>query len=252
MPVNREYINPAGLRLDGRRPHESRRLTMEFGKSPDCGGRCTVTAGLSHVCATVYGPCEVTNRLDTKHSEVVITCEVVVAAFAGERRREPQRRSKLSEEISTAVLEVARSTVFLSYYPNSQIHICIEVLRQDGNDKAACINAACLALVDANVAMRDIIYAQTVGFMEGVDVVDLTTEELHSYCPFICICVQCHDTSNIVWMESNSRVAPEVITRLVSVAQKTAQHTFATVLRGSLEQHAAAALRLQTNLGSFE
>nr|CAC39258.1 Rrp41p homologue [Trypanosoma brucei] len=252
MPVIKEYINPAGLRLDGRRQNEPRRLALEFGKISGCDGCCTVVSGLSHVCATVYGPREVSNRLDGKYNEVTITCDVVVAAFAGERRREQQRYSRLSEDISASVLDVARSVVLLSQYPNSQIHICIEVLKQDGSDKAACINAACLALIDASIAMRDVVYTQTVGLIEGFDVVDLTTEEIHSQCPSICITVQGHDPTNIVWMESNSRLAPEVITRLVKVAQKASTDVFETALRGPLEEHAATVLRLQANLGNIE
>ncbi|ORC85212.1 putative exosome complex exonuclease RRP41A [Trypanosoma theileri] len=245
MTANKEYINAAGLRLDGRRPHESRRITLEFGKVSGCDGCCTVTTGLSHVCATVYGPREVTNRLDSKYDETIITCEVAIAAFAGEQRRDPQRKSRMAEEISAAVVEVARSVVLLSQYPNSQIHICVEVLRQDGSDKAACINAACLALVDASVAMRDVVYAQTVGLIDNVDVVDLTTEELRSQCTSLCIAVKGHDTSSIVWMESNSRVSSETIIRLVTMAQKSAQGVFESSLRGPLEEHAARILKLQ-------
>ncbi|RNF14863.1 ribosomal rRNA processing protein 41A [Trypanosoma conorhini] len=252
MSEKKEYINPAGLRLDGRRPQESRRMTLEFGKVLGCDGCCTVTTGLSTVCATVYGPREVTNRLEGKYNEAILTCEVAIAAFAGERRRETQRRSRLSEEIGAAVVEVARSVVLLSQYPNSQIHVCVEVLRQDGSDKAACINAACLALVDASVAMRDVVYAQTVGLINAVAVVDLTTEEMRSQCPVICIAVKGHDPAGIVWMESNCRVAPEVISRLVTVAQKSSQDVFAAALRGPLEDHAAAILKLQGNLGNID
>ncbi|EKG03905.1 exosome complex exonuclease RRP41A, putative [Trypanosoma cruzi] len=252
MSEKKEYISPAGLRLDGRRPQESRRMTLEFGKVLGCDGCCTVMSGLATVCASVYGPREVTNRLESKYNECIITCEVAIAAFAGEKRRAPQRRSKLSEEMSAAVLEVARSVVLLSQYPNSQIHICVEVLRQDGSDKAACINAACLALVDASVAMRDIVYAQTVGLIHAVDVVDLTTEEMRSQCPTICIAVKGHDPSSIVWMESNCRVTSEVISRLVTVAQKSSEGVFEAALRGPLEEHAAAILKLQGNLGNSD
>ncbi|KEG12809.1 putative exosome complex exonuclease RRP41A [Trypanosoma grayi] len=252
MSANKEYINPAGLRLDGRRPHESRRIALEFGKVVGCDGCCTVTTGLSNVCATVYGPREVVQRTEGKYNEAVVTCEVAIAAFASEKRRDPNRKSKLSDEISASVLEVVRSIVLLSQYPNSQIHICIEVLRQDGSDKAACINAACLALADASVAMRDVVYAQTVGLIDDAEVVDLTTEEVRSQCPVVCIAVKGHDPSSIVWMESNSRVAAEVITRLVTTAQKSTQGVFAAALRGPLEEHAAAILKLQVNLGNIE
>lgn len=246
MSRQKEYVSPAGLRLDGRRPLEARRMDIAFSTLSGCDGSCDITLGRSKVCASVFGPRESVHRQEAKHDEVIITCEVAVAAFAGEVRRNPQRRGRLSEDISAAVVQVARSVVLLPQYPNSQIHIYLEVLQQDGNEKIACINAACLALVDANVAMRDAVCCTNVGLLDEHVLVDLTNEELRSQCPVIAAAFTGHDTRNIIWLETTSRLPPEAAIRLLKAAEQSATELFKGTVRGALVEHATQILALQS------
>ncbi|KAL7695932.1 exosome complex exonuclease rrp41 [Lotmaria passim] len=246
MSRQKEYVSPAGLRLDGRRPLESRRMEIAFGTLTGCDGSCDIVLGRSKVCATVFGPRESIHKQEAKHDEAIITCEVAVAAFAGENRRNPQRRGRLSEDISAAVLQVARSVVLLPQYPNSQIHLYVEVLQQDGNEKIACINAACLALVDANVAMRDAVCCTSVGLLDDHMLVDLTNEELRSQCPVIAAAFTGHDTQNIIWLETTSRLPPESALRLLKGAEQSAKELFETTVRKALQEHAMQVMALQS------
>ncbi|AIO02446.1 exosome complex exonuclease RRP41, putative [Leishmania panamensis] len=245
MSRQKEYVSPAGLRLDGRRPLEARRMDIVFGTLSACDGSCDITVGQSKVCASIFGPRESLHKQEAKHDKVLVTCEVAVAAFAGESRRNPQRRSKLSEDIDAAVVQVARSVILLSQYPNSQIHIYIEVLQQDGNEKVACINAACLALVDANVAMRDVVCCISVGLLDEHMLIDLANDELRSQCPVIVAAFTGHDTRNIIWLETTSRLPPDSVARLLKCAEQGAQELFETTIRKSLEEHAKKILTLQ-------
>ncbi|KAG5465612.1 hypothetical protein CUR178_00320 [Leishmania enriettii] len=245
MSRQKEYVSPAGLRLDGRRPLETRRMDIVFDTLSACDGSCDITVGQSRVCASVFGPRESLHKQEAKHDKVLVTCEVAVAAFAGENRRNPQRRSKLSEDIGAAVMQVARSVILLSQYPNSQIHIYIEVLQKDGNEKTACINAACLALIDANVSMRDAVCCIDVGLLDEHMLVDLTSEELRSQCPVIAAAFTGHDTQNIIWLETTSRLPPESAARLLKCAEQRAAELFETTMRKALEEHAAKILTLQ-------
>ena len=54
-----EYINTAGLRQDGRRPKELRRLQCRFGVVPKADGSVYYEQGLTRVIAVVNGPREV-------------------------------------------------------------------------------------------------------------------------------------------------------------------------------------------------
>ncbi len=48
-----------GLRVDGRRPNELRKMTCEIGTFPHADGSATISQGNTKVIATVYGPHEV-------------------------------------------------------------------------------------------------------------------------------------------------------------------------------------------------
>lgn len=246
MSRNKEYIGPTGLRLDGRRPLEARKMKVQFGTIANCQGSCTVEMGGSKVCASIFGPRECTSMQEARHDEAVLTCEVVVAAFAGANRRNPQRRGKLSDDVSTSVVQVARSVVLLSQYPNSQIHIFLEVLQQDGSEKVACINAACLALIDANVAMRDAVTCVNAGLVDNHVLVDLTNEELRSKCPVVSVAFTGHGSGDIIWMEVASRLSPESVEALMEKAQQAAADLFDSDLEQVLREHAAKTLRLQS------
>ena len=48
-----------GLRIDGRKPNELRRIQSEVGVFAQADGSATITQGNTKVVATVYGPHEV-------------------------------------------------------------------------------------------------------------------------------------------------------------------------------------------------
>lgn len=245
MSRNKEYVSPTGLRLDGRRPLEARKMHVRFGTVANCEGSCTVEVGSSKVCASVFGPRECASTLEGRHDEAILTCGVAVAAFAGLNRRNPQHRSKLYEEIAASVVQVARSVVLLSQFPNSQIRIFVEVLQQDGSEKVACINAACLALIDANVAMRDAVVCVNVGLVDNNTLVDLTSEELRSQCPVLSAAFTGHGDGDFIWVETTSRLSPESVEVLMQQAQRSAASLFDSDLQPVLREHAARVLKLQ-------
>ncbi|CCW60157.1 unnamed protein product [Phytomonas sp. EM1] len=220
MSKNKEYVSSAGLRIDGRRPLEARPINAKFGTMTSCDGGCVLEHGNARVCASVFGPRECVNKQEARHDEAVLTCEVAIAAFASEYRSNPQHRSKVADDIATIVVQVASSMVLLSQYPSSQIHIYIEVLRQNGNEKATCINAACLALMNAGIAMRDAVCSINAGIIDNKLLVDLTSEEMRSQCPMVSLAVTSHDVNNIVWLETSSRLTTESVGMLIQGAQE--------------------------------
>lgn len=231
MSRQKEYVNTAGLRVDGRRPHETRSVDLEFDCSSAADGSCMLTAGKSKVCATIFGPQTADLRQQGKSSEAILTCDVAIAASAGEYRKNAQRKNRHCEDIATAIVQVARSLVISSQYPNSVIHINVEILRLDGNEKTLGINAACLALANARVAMRDVACAFTAGVIENHIVMDLTAEEIRSECPMLSIAFAGHNHEDIIWFEGMARMTPEMLRRIVERAQQSAIGMFKDVER---------------------
>lgn len=248
-----EYINPAGLRLDGRRGFEHRRMTCDFGTLDNCDGSCVLTSGGTTVLARVQGPRElgrgVAQQDATLADRVVVTCDVAITAFAGERRRHAAATagSRASEDISRAVQSIAQSLVLTTQYPPSSIHIRIDVLHHDGSEKAAAINAACLALLDASIAIRGIVLATTVGVLDAQLVCDLSATELRSQCPtltaaFLVTAVSSSSggdaaVSNVSFMELNSRISETTLDDMMRDAATCTQGLY-KALAPALKAHA--------------
>lgn len=244
MAPNVVWINPAGLRLDGRLATEHRRVQIELGVRDQCDGSCSYRVGSTHVVAQVYGPREVAFK-NSETDRAVLQCEVAVAAFAGERRKIAQRRSKVSRTLSDAVLQMANSSVFTTQYPSSQIQIHVEVLRTDGGEMAAVLNCASLALADAGIAMRDAVVAVTIGVLDGTTVaVDLTATEARSQCPSATIAVLGHQQDMVVWCQLESRVSEETTGLMFAEAQTAARSLFHNHFKKVLTSAAFEMMRL--------
>ena len=57
-----EILSPEELRLDGRRPHELRKIVCRMGVFKQADGSAYIEMGNTKALATVYGPHEVTNN----------------------------------------------------------------------------------------------------------------------------------------------------------------------------------------------
>jgi len=76
-----------GLRTDGRRPNELRRIQARMGPLREADGSAYLEMGNTKVIAAVYGPREV-RRGRAAHDRAILTCEFSMATFStGERRK---------------------------------------------------------------------------------------------------------------------------------------------------------------------
>ena len=71
----REYVSIAGLRIDGRRPGEVRRIQCKLGLLPKVDGSALYEQGNTKVVAVVRGPRQVKSRSQAQHDRAVINCE---------------------------------------------------------------------------------------------------------------------------------------------------------------------------------
>jgi exosome complex component RRP41 len=91
--------------------------------------------------------------------------------MTGERRRRV-RGDRRSQELGNTIAETMAAAIDTSLYPKSRIDIYVNVLQADGGNVCAAINAACLALVDAGIPMRDLVSSCAAGIVDGELVVD--------------------------------------------------------------------------------
>ncbi|KVH97290.1 Exoribonuclease, phosphorolytic domain 1 [Cynara cardunculus var. scolymus] len=198
-----EYVNPEGLRLDGRRPMEMRQLRAEIGAVSGADGSAMFEMGNTKVIAAVYGPREVQHRSQMVNDKALIRCEYTMANFStGDRTRKP-KGDRRSTEISLVIRQTMEACILTHLMPRSQIDIFVQVLQADGGKRkilishskhlicyasqllftffsgtrSACINAATLALADAGIPMRDLVTSCSSGYLNSTPLLDLNYVE---------------------------------------------------------------------------
>lgn len=148
------------------------------------------------------------------------------------------------DDLSRSACNVAESLILTSQYPNSEIQIYIEVLQNDGAEKAAAINAMSIALAHAAIAMRDSVIAVTTGIIDGQVLIDLTTLEVKSQCPVLTIGVRAHDPHQIVFMEIDARLQEDVLDKLVESGIQATEEIYGNKVHPFLRELAERSVSL--------
>ncbi|RZC31927.1 RNase PH domain containing protein [Asbolus verrucosus] len=179
MSKNRELLSKIGLRLDGRRADELRRIRCKLGVFTEPDGSAYLEQGLTKVLAAVYGPHQVRgSRTKAQHDAAVVNCQFSMAVFStGERKRRP-RGDRKSTEMSIHLRQALTAAIKTELYPWSQIDVYVEVLHADGGIYPACVNAATLALIDAGIPLKEYVCACTASLANNdVPMLDISHQE---------------------------------------------------------------------------
>ena len=231
-----EYVSLAGLRQDGRKVNEWRHVAIQCGVLHAADGSCALQCGNTRVMAAVYGP-KAAERMagmgEVQHDDTTgaqLTCDVVIAAFSGQRHR-VTGGDRRTAALAYLVVETLRSAVFLTTYPNSQIDIHVQVLQDDGGVETAVMNAAALALQDAHVPMRDFVLCANVVVVGEHIVVDPTRRESGGGGADMTLVTYAHAPDQILTFHMDKRAKDGDVGRLMDGAVGACQ-----ALYGSLEQ----------------
>lgn len=172
-----------GRRLDGRMPNQLRPIKIESSVLKNAEGSAYLEWGNNKVLAAVYGPREALPKHMQDPTKAIIKCKYAMATFSsiGEHGRAGPNRRAI--EISKVTKEAFESVVMLNDYPGSEIDLFIEILQSDGGTRAAGITAAAVALANAGIRMKDLIYAVSVGKVGDELILDLNMlEDNYSDC----------------------------------------------------------------------
>ena len=167
-----EYVNVSGLRVDGRRPHEVRRVRCRLGLFGWADGSTLFEQGNTKVLAVVHGPRELQRRSEGSHDAAVLHVEYSMAPFAASERRRRRVGDRRNVDAATAVRQSLACVIDAQQYPRSAIDISLYVLQADGGVLAASINAATLALIDAGIAVRDFVVGCSVVYIGKTALLD--------------------------------------------------------------------------------
>lgn len=171
-------MTPEGLRVDGRRAGEIRKINCQMGTCSHGDGSSTFQMGNTLVVATVNGPKESAYKSRAEHDRAIITCEFSMSSFSTTDRMERRPRDRQSVEVASTVQQIMESTVLVSLFSKSQIDIHLQVIEADSGVVAACINATTLALIDAGIPMKDYVCACGVSQIDDSILLDTNSTEL--------------------------------------------------------------------------
>jgi exosome complex component RRP41 len=137
-----EKLIRRGVRTDGRKPNDLRKIRIDIGR-PD---------------------------------RAFFRCRYHMAPFStAERKRPaPSRRERELSKVTRVALEPA---ILTELYPRTGIDVFIEVLQSDGGTRCAGITASSIALVDAGIPLKDLVVACAAGKIDGKIVLDLNEVE---------------------------------------------------------------------------
>lgn len=219
-----ELLSPEGLRVDGRRTNELRRISCRAAVLNSADGSAYYEQGNTKVLAAVYGPREPRIRSQSQYDQAVVNVEFNVAPFSTSERRKRSKGDKRLLEIASFVKQTFEGAIQTTVYPRSQIDIYIHLLQHDGGTLETCINAATLALVDAGISMIDYVCACTAGYVDETPMLDLNhVEESSIETPDLTVAILPRN-GNIALLQMESRLHSSKLEEVMELAVEGCKH----------------------------
>ncbi|ODV59724.1 exosome non-catalytic core subunit SKI6 [Ascoidea rubescens DSM 1968] len=188
-----EIYSPEGLRVDGRRWNEIRRLSCKINTHPiSCDGSSYLQIGNTKVMTMVHGPIEPKNKSSLLQDRAYLTVNLNIPSFSffnATTNKKLSKNSKKILELQVSLVNIFQDLIILKNYPRTQIIINTIVLNQDGSLISSIINSISLALIDSGISMYDYISSVNCGlFNSKFPILDLNyLEELDL--PFLTIAI---------------------------------------------------------------
>jgi len=212
-----EYLSPEGLRTDGRRPNDLRKIQCKLGLFSRADGSAYYEQGNTKVIAAVYGPREVSNRSKVLHDRAIINCEYGMATFSTGERKRKSKGDRRATEISLVIRQTFEAVIMTHLFPRSQIDIFVQILQADGGMRCAGINAATLALINAGIPMREFVTSCSAGFIQDTPILDLNYTEDTAGGPDIPIALL-PKSNKITMLQLDSRIPIDQFEKVVELA----------------------------------
>jgi len=174
--ANVVLLDENGIRSDGRKVNETRKVTIKAGVLKNAGGSAYIEFGGNKILAGVFGPRDVHPKHMSNPDTGILRVRYHMEPFSvGERKNPAPSRREI--EISKVITEALKPAVILEKFPRTAIDVYLEVLQADGGTRCAALAAASVALADAGIPMRDLVCACAAGKAADTIILDVNNEE---------------------------------------------------------------------------
>ena len=169
-------LDENGIRCDGRKIDEPRRIMIKAGGLKNADGSAYIEFGDNKILVGVFGPRDVHPKHMSNTDTGILRVRYHMEPFSvGERKRPAPSRREI--EISKVIKEALEPAVMLEKFPRTAVDVFIEVLQADGGTRCAALTAASVALADAGIPMRDMVAAIASGKVADTIILDVNNEE---------------------------------------------------------------------------
>ncbi|KAI5629649.1 exosome complex component RRP46 [Silurus asotus] len=203
------------MELDGSNP-----ILREFGSEqsllskPD--GSATFVQGDTSVLAGVYGPAEVKVNKEIYDRA---TLEVLIQPKAGM----PSVRERTREQ---CVRETCEAALLSTLHPRSSLTLVLQVVHDDGSLLACCLNAACMALMDAGLPMSRLFCGVTCAIdPESRIITDPTAQQEKESRALMTFAIDSKE-HNILMSSTKGSFSVKEMQRCIAVSQKASERIF--------------------------
>jgi len=174
--ANVVLLDENGIRSDGRKVNETRKVTIKAGVLKNAGGSAYIEFGGNKILAGVFGPRDVHPKHMSNPDTGILRVRYHMEPFSVDERKKPAP-SRREIEISKVITEALEPAVMLEKFPRTAIDVYLEVLQADGGTRCAALAAASVALADAGIPMRDLVSACAAGKAADTIILDVNNEE---------------------------------------------------------------------------
>jgi len=174
--ANVVLLDENGIRSDGRKVNETRKITIKAGVLKNASGSAYIEFGGNKILAGVFGPRDVHPKHMSNPDTGILRVRYHMEPFSvGERKKPAPSRREI--EISKVITEALRPAVMLEKFPRTALDVYLEVLQADGGTRCAALDAASVAIADAGIPMRDLVCACAAGKAADTIILDVNNEE---------------------------------------------------------------------------
>ncbi|XP_071746794.1 exosome complex component RRP41 [Lepeophtheirus salmonis] len=242
-----ELLSDQGLRLDGRKSDELRRLRCRLGAfSWSADGSAYLEMGNSKVLAAVYGPREPRGVDNSSKEEAILNVQFSSAAFSTAERKERRRGDKRSLEMAAHLKQTFTACIQTELYPRSQIDIFVEVLQTDCGHYCASVNAATLALIHAGIPLRDYVCACSASLIKETPLVDINKLESSLGGPEL-ILASLPKSGEIVHLEMSQRFHMDHLDKVIDEALEGTRK-IRDILDAAVREHLSKYAKINDNI----
>ncbi|TPX34565.1 hypothetical protein SmJEL517_g02817 [Synchytrium microbalum] len=220
-----EIVSPEGLRTDGRRPTELRRISCRMGVFSTADGSAYLQHGNTKLIAAVYGPREPSQhqRGEVMYDRAFITVKYNVASFSLGERRKASRLDRRNQEVANIIKKTFETVIETTKYKGAEIAIYIQLLQVDGGSLHAAINAATLAILDAGIEMSEYVCACSAGWANDAAILDLNYIEESADVPTVTVAVL-PKSGKVISLGMETRLHLDVFESVVNRAKDGCHH----------------------------